>query len=177
MRYLFLLVTLVFFSCGNDKKEKKISEKGITTTYYLIRHAEKDRTGIENPGLTAKGKDRAMYWATHFENIPLDAVYSTDYNRTKQTATPTAESQSLPVQLYDTDNLYDAQFQETTKGKTVLVVGHSNTTPALVNTILGENKHESISDTENAMLYKVVVSEKKETTVEIDKVEMELLVN
>ena len=45
MRYLFLLVTLVLISCGNDKKDENTSEEEITTTYYLIRHAEKE---IEN---------------------------------------------------------------------------------------------------------------------------------
>lgn len=172
MRYLFILITLVFISCGNDKKDEKPLEEEITTTYYLIRHGEKDRTTAENPGLVEKGKDRAASWAKYFENIPLEAVYSTDYNRTKETAGPTAQSKSLSVQLYDADNLYDAEFQETTKGKTVLVVGHSNTTPALVNTIVGENKYPQISDAENGMLYKVVVSEKGETTVTIEKVEM-----
>lgn len=173
MRYFLFVITLVLFSCGNDKKGEKILEEGSTTTYYLIRHAEKDRSGTENPGLIAKGKDRAIYWATYFKNIPLDAVYSTDYNRTKQTAAPTATNKSLPVELYDTDNLYNAQFQEATKGKKVLVVGHSNTTPALVNIILGKNKYQSINDAENAILYKVVVSEKKETTVQIDTIKME----
>ncbi len=173
MRYVLLLVTIILFSCGNDKKDEKLSETGITTTYYLIRHAEKDRTTADDPGLTAKGNERATFWATHFNEIPLDAVYSTDYNRTKQTATPTAKSKSLSVQLYYTDNLYDNQFQEATKGKTVLVVGHSNTTPAFVNTILGETRYQSISDTENGMLYKVVVSEKMDPTVEIEKVEMQ----
>ena len=172
MRYLFLLVTLVFISCGSDKKDEKSLEEETKTTYYLIRHAEKDRTTTDNPGLITKGKDRAIKWATYFEDIPLDAVYSTDYNRTKETAAPTAKNKSLTVQLYNADNLYDAKFQEVTKGKTVLVVGHSNTTPAFANTIVGENRFPQISDTENGMLYKVVVSENGITTVTTDKVEL-----
>ncbi len=172
MRYFLFLITLVFISCGNDKKEVTPSEEKTTTTYYLIRHAEKDRNTTDNPSLISKGKDRAKHWAKHFENIPLDAIYSTDYNRTRETAAPTAQSKALTVQLYNPDNLYNAEFQEATKGKTILVVGHSNTTPALVNTIVGENKYQQISDTENGMLYKVSISEMGETKVTIEKVEM-----
>ncbi len=173
MHYLFLLATLVFISCNDEKKEIKISEvKETTTTYYLIRHAEKDRATTEDPGLTEKGKERAMFWATYFENTPLDAVYSTNYVRTKETAAPTAQNKSLAVTLYDANNLYDASFQAATQGKTVLVVGHSNTTPELVNAILGEKKYDHISDTENGMLYKVLLPEMGETTVTVAKIEM-----
>tara|TARA_A100000171_G_scaffold53045_1_gene75786 strand:- start:8090 stop:8608 length:519 start_codon:yes stop_codon:yes gene_type:complete len=172
MRYIFLLVTLICISCGSDKKEEKSSEEETTTTYYLIRHAEKDRTTTNDPGLIAKGKERAIQWAAYFEEVPLDAVYSTDYNRTKETAAPTAKRKSLTVQVYNADNLYNTEFQEATKGKTILVVGHSNTTPALANTIVGENRFPQISDTENGMIYKVVVSENGITTVTTEKVEM-----
>jgi len=172
MRYLFLLVTLVLVSCGNNKKVETPLEEGSTTTYYLIRHAEKDRSTTDNPSLMAKGKNRATHWATYFSTIPLDAVYSTDYNRTKETAAPTAKEKSLTIQLYNPDSLYDAAFQQETKGKTVLIVGHSNTTPALVNTIIGERKHQQISDTENGMLYKVVIPETGETVVTVEKIEM-----
>ena len=173
MRYVFLLIALVFISCGNDSKDSKTSEnEEVTTTYYLIRHAEKDRATTDNPGLTVQGLKRSANWAKHFKDIELDAVYSTDYKRTLETAAPTAKSKSLTVQLYNAENLYDAAFKEATEGKTVLVVGHSNTTPALVNAILGEIKYQQISDTENGMLYKVVVPEGGETSVTVDKVDM-----
>jgi 2,3-bisphosphoglycerate-dependent phosphoglycerate mutase len=172
MRYLFLLVTLVLVSCGTDKKDESNQEQGITTTYYLIRHAEKDRTTPDNPRLTAKGKERAMHWAEHFKNIPLEGVYSSNYNRTEETAIPIAKSKSLNVQIYSLDTLYSAKFQKATRGKMILVVGHSNTTPAFVNTILGKNKYEEINDTENAMLFTVIVSEMGETTVAVNKIEM-----
>jgi broad specificity phosphatase PhoE len=66
--------------------------------------------------------------------------------------------------------MYDAIFQTATKGKTVLVVGHSNTTPAFVNKILGENKYEDINDNDNASLYIVTIAGDKKTS-RIEKVE------
>lgn len=129
------------------------------TTYYFIRHAEKDRSDAtnKNPDLTEQGKQRTQDWATILKDIELDAVYSTNYNRTLQTAAPTAKEHSLEVLDYDPRTLYSDEFKAATQGKTVLVVGHSNTTPAFVNTILKEKKYENIDDRNNGNLYVVTI--------------------
>ena len=151
---LIIFVFTLFIACTSDK----------TTTYYLIRHAEKDRTNTtnKNPNLNSDGVIRAEKWAKNFENIKLDGVYSTDYSRTQQTAAPTAKSKGLIVQSYNPSKMYDSIFKKNTKGKTVLVVGHSNTTPVFANTILGQKKYKNMSDNDNASLYIVtVVNDKK----------------
>ena len=155
---LTIFVFTLFIACTSDK----------TTTYYLIRHAEKDRTNTtnKNPNLNSDGVIRAEKWAKHFENIVLDAVYSTDYNRTQQTAAPTAKSKGLIVQSYNSSKMYDSIFKKNTKGKTVLVVGHSNTTPVFANTILGQKKYKNMADNDNASLYIVtVVNDKKSSEI------------
>ena len=163
-KYVFLFVFTfgLFSACNSDE----------STTYYLIRHAEKDRTDEtnKNPNLNEKGLERSEKWASYFKNIDLDAVYSTSYNRTIQTAKPISDSKKLEVKKYDPSKMYDAIFQTATKGKTVLVVGHSNTTPAFVNKILGENKYEDINDNDNARLYIVTITSDKRTS-RIEKVE------
>ena len=148
------------------------SQQAQTTTYYLIRHAEKDRTDAtnQNPNLNEDGLKRADKWATYFKNIPLDAVYSTNYNRTQQTAKPTAADKNLIVLSYNPRELYSSDFQKETHGKTVLIVGHSNTTPAFVNAILGEKKYEDMRDDDNGSLYIVtIINDSK--SAEIIKVE------
>lgn len=131
-----------------------------TTTYYLIRHAEKDRTNKsnKNPDLNIKGKERAENWAVYFNDIDFDAVYSTKYNRTIQTATPTAKNNNLTLQYYNPSKMFSAEFQKATKGKTVLIVGHSNTTPFFVNKIINEKKYIEIDDSDNSKLFIVNVS-------------------
>lgn len=131
------------------------------TIYYFIRHAEKDRsdTTNKNPNLTEQGKQRAQDWATILKDVELDAVYSTNYNRTVQTATPTAQNQELEVEIYDPRILYSEDFKKATRGKSVLVVGHSNTTPAFVNTVLKEKKYENIDDRNNGNLYIITILE------------------
>ena len=150
-KYFFLFVFALSFlsSCTTDE----------TTTYYLIRHAEKDRTDKtnRNPNLNEKGLERAKKWATYFEKVHLDAVYSTNYNRTQQTAKPTANSKSLEIISYNPRKMYDSIFKVNTEGKTVLVVGHSNTTPVFANKILGEKKYEWMKDDDNASLFIVTI--------------------
>ena len=129
------------------------------TTYYFIRHAEKlrvDKTE-RNPNLNSKGLKRAEAWKEVFSNISFDAIYSTDYNRTMLTAKPTADSKNLPILMYNPRDMYSKTFQNQTKGKTILVVGHSNTTNVFANKVLGFDKFEEIKDNNNSNLYIVTI--------------------
>ncbi|MDX1461836.1 MAG: phosphoglycerate mutase family protein [Marinirhabdus sp.] len=172
IRIALFTLFIAFISCANSTQKQTELEKVSTTTYYLIRHDEKVRDGSKDPALTSQGRQRAIFWANHFENMTLDAVYSTNYTRTKETATPTANRQNLKLQTYDPNALYDDQFKKETLGKNVLIVGHSNTTPAFVNAIIGEQRYKDIDDSENAMLYTVVLMEGKTPEVTANKVEM-----
>ena len=93
-----------------------------------------------------------------FSNVNFDFIYSTNYNRTIETATPTAKRNDLEVLFYNPRELFDEYFKKKTKGKTVLVVGHSNTTPLFVNKIIGSDKYSTIDDLNNANLYIVTIS-------------------
>lgn len=160
-KYYFLLVLTftLLSSCSSNE----------TTTYYLIRHAEKDRTDQSNgnPNLNFEGEKRAQRWANYFEDKQIDAVYSTKYFRTMETATPTAMTKKLRIQYYDPRNMFDSIFQTETKGKSVLIVGHSNTTPVFANKILGEDKYQNMDDNDNSSLYVVTVcGGEKESKIE-----------
>ena len=155
---LLILVTLI--ACNDSKKkQEKVIEDLSTTTYYLIRHAEKDRSDStnQNPELTEEGILRAMKWAKYFENLKIDQIFSTDYSRTMQTAAYTASQKQVMVESYDPNDLYNDDFRELTKGNNVLIVGHSNTTPEFVNAIIGEKKYAEIADDENGLLYIVTI--------------------
>lgn len=161
-----ILLALIVLACSGSSKIESKNEQ--TTTYYLIRHAEKNRDDKtdKDPNLNDKGLKRANNWAKTFENITFDNVYSTNYNRTKETALPTAKSNGLELQIYDPRTINISEFTDKTKGKTILIVGHSNTTPSLANKLLDEKKYEIIDDTNNANLYIVtIVGDKKVSTL------------
>lgn len=153
--FFLTLFSTVSFAQEQEKKEADV----VVTTYYFLRHAEKQRQNPndKNPHLTFKGYKRADNWAKVFKYVPLNAVYSTDYNRTKETAKPTADSKNLPILVYNPSNMYSESFQFNTKGKNVLVVGHSNTTPGFVNKVLGKNKYKQMDDNNNSSLFVVTV--------------------
>lgn len=158
MKNYFILLLIITFSLPSCAQETENTSE--TSTFYFIRHAEKDRSDKENrnPNLTEQGILRAAKWSIVLENMKFDAVYSTDYNRTKQTAQPTAEKNGLELTMYDPRSLDGKAFLEVNKGKTVLVVGHSNTTPAFVNSVLGKDKYQDIDDNNNANLYIITVT-------------------
>tara|TARA_B110000459_G_scaffold197720_1_gene241545 strand:- start:4463 stop:4957 length:495 start_codon:yes stop_codon:yes gene_type:complete len=159
MKKLVLAFSVLFISLNSYSQE--------ITTYYFIRHAEKlriDKTD-RNPNLNDDGLKRAEAWKEVFSTISFDAVYSTDYSRTKLTAKPTADSKNLPILLYRPDNMYSEAFQNNTKGKTVLVVGHSNTTNVFANKVLGEEKYDKINDSNNSNLYIVTVIDGKPSAI------------
>jgi len=153
---LSLLLTVPVFSQDQEIKVDTIK----ATTYYFIRHAEKNRSDANNsnPNLIQKGFLRAAKWSLVLEHVSFDAIYSTHYNRTKQTAQPTAERNGLDITMYDPKNLNSEDFKNNTKRKTVLIVGHSNTTPKFVNDVIGKEKYADIEDSNNANLYIVTIS-------------------
>jgi phosphohistidine phosphatase SixA len=133
------------------------SAKQKSTTYYLVRHAEKDRSDSENknPDLTDAGLQRAKNWNTILNHVNFDLVYTTNYKRTMQTAQFVAERSHITPTIYDAHNLITGEFLQLTEGKTVFIVGHSNTIPQIVNQLIGENKFQDISDSENGSLFVV----------------------
>ena len=168
---LFILLLAGLLSCKNNAAQTANAETPVTeATYYLIRHADKERgpDAGTDPDLTAKGLARAEFWAQTLQDVDFDAVYSTDYVRTRKTALPVAQANDLPLTIYDAQNLYDETFQQETAGKTVLVVGHSNTTPAFVNSILGEEKYGEIDDSVFGNLYIVKIKD-GQTQVELQE--------
>lgn len=155
IRYL-VIICITFFSINALAQEKPHTE---TTTYYFIRHAEKDRSNPSEKDayLTQEGHQRAQDWSIILQHTPFDAVYSTDFNRTKETAQPTADNNRLEIINYSVNTGYDEAFKEATKGKTVLIVGHSNTIPDFVNAVIGHEKYNDIEDSNNGNLYIVTI--------------------
>jgi phosphohistidine phosphatase SixA len=158
---ILFCVLIAFFSCNETKKcTPFVNADEVTTTYYLIRHAEKDRSDPtnKNPELTQKGVERAINWARYFEHIKIDRIFSTADTRTMQTAAYTASQTQVMIEAYDASDLYNEDFKTLTRGHNVLIVGHSNTTPKFVNALIGEHKYEGIPDNENSLLFMVTVA-------------------
>jgi broad specificity phosphatase PhoE len=119
---------------------------------YLVRHAEKENG--DDPALTAAGRARAEALAARLEGRGIERVLATDTRRARETAAPVAKRLGLSVDLYDPGKLPELAAEVRRAGRSVLVVGHSNTTPALV-LALGGEPGPPIAEDEYDRLYRV----------------------
>jgi len=154
MKKHYLIISFLLFTISSFAQEVEKS------TYFLIRHAEKDRSDAtnKNPDLTEKGKERALKWSEIFTEFDINAVYSTKYNRTLNTAKPTADANNLAIKTYHPFKIDMTRFLTDTKGKNVLIVGHSNTTASIANKLIGKEIYPEIKDDNNANLYIVTIN-------------------
>ena len=150
MKKIFILFFILF---SIDVSSQECSE------FFLIRHAEKDRTNSENnnPKLNEIGKERSLKWSEVFKNIELDKIYSTNYYRTIETVTPVSKKFNLGITLYSPSKINYKTFISENKGSKVLVVGHSNTIPGFVNSLINERVYDQIDDLNNSNLYVVKI--------------------
>mgnify|MGYP003624406260 FL=1 len=160
MIYRYLFFTIILFTCFSckNKTEKATKNKELFNHYYFIRHAEKDRSNPDddNPNLTNEGMLRAEKLSTILNDVNLDAVYSTNYNRTLQTAKPTANKNDIEITIYKPSELDVTKILKAHKN--ILVVGHSNTIPQLVNTIIKNDIYKDIEDNNFGNLYHITVT-------------------
>ena len=138
-------------------------ESQATTTVIFVRHAEKATIPADNPGLNEAGKRRAAELARQLVDADviagIDVVYSTSYRRTEETVQPVASALNLPITPYDasnTETIMDEIVREH-KGKIILVVGHSNTVPALIGNMGASKNVPEINETEYDNIYIVSV--------------------
>ena len=136
------------------------------TTFIMVRHAETTGSG-SNPNLSVDGQSRATRLSQMLAKVNLNAIYSSNFNRTMQTAQPAATAKGITVTTYDPfapAALVDQALLSFPKGA-VLVVGHSNTIPDMLNEMVGSNMFSDISENEYDNLFVVHVSTLGESTV------------
>jgi len=103
-----------------------------TTKYYIVRHAERLDNSADSP-LSDTGVTRANILRDSLLNKGIDQIFASTFLRTQQTAQPLATALGVQLTLYrpDTTAGLIARLKKI-GGKNVLVVGHSNTVPELV---------------------------------------------
>jgi broad specificity phosphatase PhoE len=101
------------------------------TTVILVRHAEKASQDDDSP-LSVAGVERAKELARVLSGVKVDAIYTTQFKRTRDTALPVAEALGVTPVVRNTGKTYATDLAkhiiDAHRGQTVLVVGHSNST-------------------------------------------------
>ncbi len=125
-----------------------------TTNIILVRHAEK--LAGRNPPLTVEGQRRAQSLVKLLEVFDISAIYSSNYQRTIMTSKPLANALELDINITFSPTEYKQILDDIVSknsGNTVLIVGHSNTIPKLVNYALTDNVFPDINDKNYSDLY------------------------
>lgn len=104
------------------------------TTVYVVRHAEKSKDDPRDPSLSERGRHRAMALALLLSKAGIDAVYSTEYKRTKETVAPIAAAAKVTPTVVGARELKKQVrlLRTAHAGDSVVVAGHSNTVPMLL---------------------------------------------
>ncbi len=128
---------------------------------YLVRHAEK-LVDSKNPSLTICGQERAEQLASLLVKADISAIYSTSYQRTMQTAKPLAKRQNVAVKNYSPRYLEQFALQLRRNKENALIIGHSNTTPILVE-LLTKKKVAPLTEQDYQYLYQVQLNKEQAT--------------
>lgn len=156
---LFTLVLACLIGCSGT------SQQSHDYSLYLIRHAEKQADGSKDPDLTAAGEQRAQQLANWFKDKNIADVWSSDYHRTRNTATPSLTQGGLELRLYDPRDLPAIASELRQNHHNAIIVGHSNTTPQLAG-LLCDCDVDEMDETEYDLLFVVSVNG-DEATLEI----------
>ena len=151
---LFLILS-IFLSANTCKQDVG------DTVIYLVRHAEKLTDGPDKErGLTTAGLERAEALSEVLKDEPIKAVYATVYKRTQLTGKPTAKQHGHEIQIYDKKDLENFAKNVLTKhnGEHILVVGHSDTTPRLLNVLMQKDAGIYISESTYDNLFKITIN-------------------
>lgn len=129
------------------------------THFFCVRHAEKAKDDPKDPTLTAEGMARAERLGRIMAEAGLDSVYATPYRRNQLTAEPIQRrGNTPPIVSYKPDEQENwlLELLKTSQGKKMMVVGHQNTIPKLLNQLKGSGfAYENIPDLEFGLFYLV----------------------
>lgn len=141
-----------------------LSAQSEPTVVFLVRHAERAEDGTPDPPISAAGQARAALLAQMLTDAGITHIHTTDFRRTRATGRPTADLVGLPMDVYDPDDLEGFATRLAGTPGRHLVLGHSNTTPSLVEA-LGGDPGEPIDELEYDRLYVVTRSHGSVQTV------------
>ena len=132
------LAAMVFATRAHAQQARTIS---------LVRHADKVSEDTDSP-LSDAGRARAKCLAKTLEDARIQQIFTSDLQRTQQTAAPLAEKLHLKpvaVPIARPDDLIEAV--RSSKAKSVLVVWHDATLPRILSA-LGAPEISPIAHTE-----------------------------
>jgi broad specificity phosphatase PhoE len=156
-----LALTLAAFLTGPASRPTSLVAP--PTVVILVRHAEKGSQPAQDPPLTEGGSERAKALVGVARDAGVSAIITTQFERTRKTAEPTAIALHITPEVVAAGPAAQhakAVADQVMKhaGGTVLVVGHSNTIPAIVGA-LGAPQPRDLCDSEYDQVFVVILGD------------------
>jgi len=156
-KILSIIALFLAIACSSNEPELNIEDfRCYPNTIYLIRHAEKQKIkGNKNPELTRQGFSRANILADSLGYLMEGIIYSSEFARSQQTVVPLSEKWNTNIKIHrasDPDGQIDKALSHC--GKIVIIAGHSNTLPELIN-LFGIKDEITIEDEQYGDLYMI----------------------
>ncbi|MGH9371429.1 MAG: phosphoglycerate mutase family protein [Vicinamibacterales bacterium] len=108
------------------------------TDVLLVRHAERAAQAGNDPPLSMAGEQRAETLTHVAGDAGISAVFVSEFQRTQQTAAPLATALGLtPIEIPAADVAALVSEIRSRRGSTILVAGHSNTVPLIIDELGG----------------------------------------
>lgn len=126
---LLTLALLALLSACESAPEPRESH------YYVVRHLQKAEG--RDPGLSEEGRRNAAMLADSLAAEAPAAIYVSSTRRARETAAPLAARLGLTVKEYDPRDTPGLVARVAAEPGSVLVVGHSNTVPDIVERLGG----------------------------------------
>lgn len=157
----YLAAFAIAFGIGSSPRS--IATATPPTVVLLVRHAEKGTQPPQDPPLTKRGAARARALVAVARDAGVTAIITTQFERTRKTAEPTAKALHITPEVVNAGTPAQharAVAQQILRhaGGTILVVGHSNTIPAIVGA-LGAPQPRDLCDSEYDQLFVVVIGD------------------
>jgi broad specificity phosphatase PhoE len=105
-------------------------------SFYVMRHLQKGMG--EDPPLSAEGQANARRLIGLFAADPPRIIYVSTTRRARETAAPLARELRAKVRRYDPADTNGVVARALAERGPVLIVGHSNTVPEIVERLGGE---------------------------------------
>lgn len=154
------LAALFLAACGGEPASTQSGGRSAQIRGWVIRHAEKDLTpGVPDAALTEAGLARAAAWAERFRAEPLAAVLCTKWRRSRETAGPIASAHGIEPTIVDADaGAAASAVRALLPGSRVVIVGHSNTIPPILDALGAGVPGLTISEDEYGGVWEVSVA-------------------
>lgn len=120
---------------------------------FVMRHLHK-AADAQDPGLTPQGQACAQQLARFLGNQDIRAIYASTTRRAQETAAPLAAARRLTAQTYAPADTAGVAARARAEAGSVLVVGHSNTVPEIVER-LGGTRPAPIDESRYADVWRV----------------------